>query len=455
MRKEKPSAITSSTEPLNVYIGFDISKDGHYVAILCPPIFKEHRRYTAIPAHRIGNNRTEFEKLYQDLEKLTSPDRCFACLERTGHYGFALEQFLLERGIQVYRVQASKTIGDKTDKRDAQRLALAAYNQLELHARVSEPSQEVRRLVPPQPIFAFLRPLVHHRAELVREQVRRKNQLTALVDEAFPEFVQIYKNPNTRSALQMRLVYPTPEAMLAASVDDLCAARLYKQPSRVKLIELQELARRSIGVKGDRLRSLVIEQAQLIECLQLLYRQIDEVEAIIEETITSTREGQILMSFSGVGPINAAILMSHIDCIAHFERASKLRSYLGWAPRREQTGTSKDQTILPKRKGHLLKATVYLIVFASLKSSLTWQVIYEQYCKKLCPLDANGEYLEKKRAMARCCNRVINLMYMLLKRDYDLVTSWSSEEPLPAPELYDAKKHLEKITAHTSLQKVS
>lgn len=443
-------------QPVNLYIGIDISKASHYVAFLSTPLLAKNKRYTACPAHRVGNERREFEKLLAEISAITPPGHCSVCLERTGHYGFALEQFLLEHGISVYRVQASKGQYDKTDKRDAQRLALAAYNQLELRAHVPDSAQVLRRLIAPQPIYAFLRPLVHHRAELVRESTRRRNQLTALIDESFPEFTEVYKDPNTLSALQMRAAYPTPETILAASVDDLCKARPYTHPSRLRLMELRDLARTSIGVRGDRLRSLVIEQRQLIDCLLLLYKQIDEVETLIEETITPTREGCILMSFPGVGTISAAILMSYIDSIAHFDNPKKLRSFLGWAPRREQTGTTKDQTILPKRRGSLLKSAIYLIVFNGLKVSPAWQILYEHYCEKLCPLDERtGEYKEKRRAMTRIISGLIDMMYLLLRRDYELVTSWNAEEPLPDPELYDGKRHLARVEARYKKMKQS
>src|SRR5262249_56437834 len=85
--------------------------------------------------------------------------------------------------------------------------------------------QLVRRAVPPTAAAAFLRGLVRHRYELVREAARRKNKLTAICDELFPEFTDVLKDPNAPGALA-----------------DLEALRVGTHPSTAKLGGLQAAA---------------------------------------------------------------------------------------------------------------------------------------------------------------------------------------------------------------------
>src|SRR6266699_6846451 len=59
----------------------------------------------------------------------------------------------------------------------------------------------VRRLVPPTEAAASLRGLVRHHYELVAESTQRKNKLTAICDELFPEFTRLLRNPNLPTAL--------------------------------------------------------------------------------------------------------------------------------------------------------------------------------------------------------------------------------------------------------------
>ncbi len=113
----------------------------------------------------------------------------------------------------------------KTDKRDALGLANHLYNQLDRGIQVGDPLQIVRRLAPPTPAAAQVRGMVHHRQELITESTQRKNKLTAVCDELFPELTQIFRDPNGPTALVFRERFPTPAALNTASLSALQEAR--------------------------------------------------------------------------------------------------------------------------------------------------------------------------------------------------------------------------------------
>src|SRR6266702_5910642 len=185
-------------------------------------------------------------------------------MEKTGHYHFALQQYLQECDLPVYtmHVQTRPAGMLKTDKRDALGLANTLYNQLQLSIQVADKTHLVRRAEPPTAAAAQLKGLIRHRYELVRESTQRKNKLTAICDELFPEFVQILHDPNLPTALALRERFPTPQAIATASVTVLQEGRRKTRfLSDNKLLELQELAMNSIGIKDlVRQRSLVLEQ---------------------------------------------------------------------------------------------------------------------------------------------------------------------------------------------------
>jgi transposase len=111
------------------------------------------------------------------------------------HYHRPLQQYLQELDLPVYviHVQSRPAGMLKTDKRDALMLANTLYNQLELGVQVPNKLQLVRRLMPPTKAAAQLKGLIRHRYELVRESTQRKNKLTAICDELFPELVRVVK----------------------------------------------------------------------------------------------------------------------------------------------------------------------------------------------------------------------------------------------------------------------
>jgi hypothetical protein len=83
---------------------------------------------------------------------------------------------------------------------------------------------------------------MRHRYELVNESTQRKNKLTAICDELFPEFTHVFKNPNLPIALDLREQFPTPQAVATASLPQLRQVRKRNHPSEAELARLQSLA---------------------------------------------------------------------------------------------------------------------------------------------------------------------------------------------------------------------
>src|SRR5436309_5480161 len=137
----------------------------------------------------------------------------------------------------------------KTDKRDALGLANQLYNQLELGVQVTDTLQVVRRAIPPSEAAAQLKGLMRHRYELVNEATQRKNKLTAICDELFPELTQSFKNPNLTIALELREKFSTPQAVATASLIALREVRKGSHPSQARLVLLRQLGAKLIGTK--------------------------------------------------------------------------------------------------------------------------------------------------------------------------------------------------------------
>jgi hypothetical protein len=145
-------------------------------------------------------------------------------------------------GVYVIHVQSRELGMLKTDKRDALGLANQLYNQLALGVQVTNKLQVVRRAIPPSEAAAQLKGFMRHRYELVNEATQRKNKLTAICDELFPEFTQVFKNPNLTTALDLRERFPTPQAVATASLIALREVRKRNCPSEAHLVSLQQLA---------------------------------------------------------------------------------------------------------------------------------------------------------------------------------------------------------------------
>lgn len=427
---------------MDLYLGIDIGKLNHMVAWVSAESLKKNKAHTSFPTKSIPNSRSGFDSL---LSLIPNPSEAHVLLEHTGHYGFSLEQFLQEHGIQVYRMAAQTKLpgSNKSDRHDAQALAMTLYNQIALRVGLLNESERVRPLTPPEPEAQMLRSMVHHRSEMIQERTRRENKLISIADEIFPELSSFYSDMGSLSCINLREKFSTPEAVAAATVDELAATRTRYQPSREKLAALQEAARTTIGVKaGHRRDALLLEQEQLITEWRLLTRHIDQLEERITSIVEQSRAGRIISSFVGISPIQAAVILAGIGTIDNFESVGKLRNYIGWSPREDQTGTTRNQSALDRGGNKLLKSTLYFIAVNAVRHDPTWKTLFDRLVQRKCNLDIRtGKYRGVKKVYGRICGQIVGILYILLKKDADLVRTWQGPGGLPEPELYSAARH--------------
>jgi transposase len=429
-----------------LYVGVDIGKRAHVAGFLSSSLLSRHQRFEHCPALAFENSREGFRSLIERIETFVPLTQVQVLLEVTGHYHRALRQYLQDLDIPVYIIHVQKRREGllKTDKRDALGLANTLYNQLEKGVQVSDALQAVRRLVPPTEAASQLHGMVHHHYEVVRESTQRKNKLTSICDELFPEFTRLLRNPNLPTALALRERFPTPAQLAVATFWELREARGRTcSVSDAKLLELQRLASQSIGIKEPaRVRALVFEQKQLIAELKLLAEHLEQLEAEIVQVVERSREGKILTSIPGIGPQAAATLIALIGNIANFERASQLKSYMGWVPKIAQSGSSLDWSHLSPRGVRQMKHTMYLIVWRAIQWDADWKELYERLLDRKCRSDERTRRLiGREKVIGRLAGQMTGIIFVLLKKDQELLASLPPGTQPPEPALYDPAIH--------------
>jgi len=448
MRKATTSTVAPLTLPCaheSVYVGIDVGKQRHIAGLVSAGLLARHERFEGCPVLAFDNSREGFRSLIDRIQTLCPLEQAYVMLEKTGHYHLALVDYLLEQDLSVYLVHVHERPRGltKTDKRDALNLANHLYNQLEKGVQFADRSELARRALPPSEPAAQLKGLMGHRYELIHECTRRKNKLTALCDQLFPELPQVFRDPNSPTALRVRERYPTAAAVATADLEELWAVKGRTHPGRKQLASLQTLAAQSIGVHDPiRLQGLVFEQEQLIHELQLLERHLEEIACKEEHILQASREGRILRSIPGIGVHAAAAILAAIGNIDNFPNAAALKAYFGWAPAIRQSGVSVNSTTLSRAGERTMKAMMYLVAMKAIQDPGPWADLYERLVERGCSYDERRrEYSGKKRILGRIAGQMIALLYGLLRSDVELRARTPAHEPLPEPLLYDATLH--------------
>ena len=435
-----------------IYIGVDIGKARHVAGFLSRTLLTRHQRFEGCPTLTFEQSREGFRAFVDRIREYTSLDQVTVLLEHTGHYHKNLEQYLLELDLTVYRIHVQERPKGmiKTDKRDALSLANRLYTQLELGAQVEDKMQLVRRTLPPTPAATHLRGFIQHRYELSHQSTQLRNKLTAICDEIFPEFTQIFHDPNREVALAFRETFPTPKEIATAGLSALRAVRAKHFPSEANLLRLQQLAQQSIGITNvDRLRGLKVEQELLIRELRLIQEHMERLDTEIADIVRNCREGQILLSMPPIGVVQAATIIATLGNIANFEKASELKCYFGWAPRRDQTGVSFDRTKLTRRGVRPMKQMLYLMAARSTTFECEWARVYQHLLPRMATYDERTKnYRGKKRVLGRIAGQMTSMIYALLKTDQETVSKVPPGEAPPAPMLYDPEVHRKHREGH-------
>jgi transposase len=431
-------------EPL--YVGVDVGKAHHVAGFVCATLLARHERFEACPTLRFANSREGFQALSERLHAYAPLEHIAVLVEHTGHYHRALVQYLQELDLPIYVMPVQQRPKGllKTDRRDALILANHLYSQLALGVQSADQTHLVRHLLPPSTAAAQLKGWLRHRYELVRECTRRRNKLTAICDELFPELVQVFHDPNRSVALTYRERLPTPHALATAPGTALVALRLATHPSDAQLAKLQGLARDTIGTRDlVRQRGLVLEQAQLIAELRLLQTHLQALDREIVQVVEQTREGGIVLSIPDIGPIQAAAILATIGNIRNFSKASALKAYFGWAPKREQSGISRDAEQHAHTGTRIMKQMFFLIACNAIqRRDGVWRQLYERLLPRLCAYDVRQQtYRGKTKVLVRIAGQMIEMIYAFLIRDAALLDQVPPGQEAPPPLLYDAETH--------------
>ena len=304
------------------YVGIDIAKRGHVVAV---------RGADGEPCGQavgFGNDERGFSALLGRLAELgVDCSDCIVAMESTGHYWIALWEFLSERGWPVAVVNPVLTDAyrkmdslrkTKTDKVDA--LVIAGFARF----RGLGPTS-----VSPE-VTDGVKQLTRYRAHLVKERTALKNRATACADRVFPELAEVVGGMKSATARALLRDFGTPGRIAETDIRTLeKAVRTASRGrfGRAKAEEVKAAAKRSVGATFAA-ESVAFELKSLVDTVEYLDRQIDELEAeACREMDQEVRA--LLTSIPGIGDVSAATIAAEIGAPERFESPKKLVAYAG------------------------------------------------------------------------------------------------------------------------------
>ncbi len=270
-----------------IYVGIDIAKLNHFASAISSD------GEVLIEPFKFTNDGDGFQMLVSKLDSLDAePDSIIIGLESTAHYGDNLVRYLVAENFQVCVLNPIKTSTmrknnirkTKTDKVDTYIIAKT----LMMH-------DSYRFITFYDLDLMDLKAMGRFYQKTIKQRTRLKIQLTAYVDEVFPELQYFFK-----SGLHQKSVYallkeaPTPEAIASMHMTHL-ASLLVKAShghfTKEQAKELRVLARKSIGASDS---ALSIQITHTIAQIELLDSQLNKIHRF-------STPGKLL-AFAGLDP---------------------------------------------------------------------------------------------------------------------------------------------------------
>lgn len=324
---------------------------------------------TVFAREKIYHDQTSMERAAEILKNAESEYGCEPVLvmESTSHYHLILHQYFSGLGYEVIVVNPlqSSSMKDfeirkrKTDTVDAYKLAML------YRTRTLRPSQV------PQDAIRALRLLCRERSELLKDVTRYKNRLTALLDQIFPGYDQIFSDLGGITSRAVLSVFPTPEMIISADRKEL--VEVIEQASghgyrfafkKAELLIQTALSTRIIGLHSAGDAAVILS---IVPMLNTLYEGIHQLERSMDDLLAQVvplrKNTELLQTIPGIGKLSALTLLAEIGDISLFKKPKQLTAYFGLDPSERQSGTFRGtKNKLSKRGSPFARATLHMAV---------------------------------------------------------------------------------------------
>ena len=309
---------------------------------------------------QITNDREGFNTILEKLkviEKSNSDSIKGIFINPTGNYHIPVHYFLENNGYNVVYVDPRVTdyarkmlnLGkEKSDKVDAHMLASTPWmdnNAFDKPIHRREPVSGLTRL---------------HQS-VTRNITRITNIINSDLACIFPEFNNIFPDVGSKTSIAVLEKFTTPSNIVKAGLNTIlkvmqgASRNHYKKEDAERLINL---ANNSVGIPDiDSIRTFRIRHN--IARLVSENKQLKEIEEEILKLTENNENVKRIDDMNGIGPVNAAAIVSEIGNIEQFDSAEKLQSYGGKAPKMVGSGGKDYATGISKIRNSHLSNTVY------------------------------------------------------------------------------------------------
>lgn len=402
--KQKLESITPDT----LVVGIDIAKRYQWAR------FVDFRGIEHSHALKFRNDKDGFDTIVARIHEICKQENFYHVvigMEPTGHYWKPLANFLMKCAdltvvlVNPYATKKAKELDDnsptKSDRKDALTIA-----------RLVKDGRFFESYLP-HDVYGELRVLSTERNRLNRQKNALKNTMIAVLDEYFPEFVEVFRHPfNGKAALHILKTCPFPKQILQLGEDGVTKVikeAVKKTVGRKKAAALVEMARKSISVDYGE-DAAAFKLRDMLEAWELLNRQTEDLEKKMLYALSKTGYKEILLSIKGIGIVSLAALLGELGDPQRFENPRQMSRLAGYNLKEDSSGKNKSGTCIAKRGRKGLRNILYLMALTMIATNGEIKQLY----RYLRTREKNP--LKKLQAMVVISKKILTIIFTLTKK---------------------------------------
>jgi transposase len=332
------------------FCGIDIGKQKHVACL----IDADGKRL--VRSQSFLNDAQGYQLILARLQQCGGPANVLVGIEATGHYWYALHDFLTRHGYRVEVLNPIQTAQqaamgirkNKTDRIDAYHIAVLLKNGGHRPALV------------PGELAMTCRQLTRLRYSLVRQGSRIKQLLWSRLQPVWPEYEGLFADPLGPTGRKLLAVAPTPTDVIAIGQEAL--TDLIRRASRGKLAgrraqRILESARTSVGMQRGLAGARVGIQTLLamLDAQRAVRQQLEDDISLLADQLPP-----YVLTLPGANAIRAVSLYGETDPIRNFPSPDQLVAFAGLDCMVFQTGQYEaPRRRISKRGSPFLRQTLW------------------------------------------------------------------------------------------------
>ena len=393
-------------EETSLVIGIDIGSTTHYARAY------DWRKMELAKVFRFSNTLEGFEALsrwMENIQALRCKEKVIVGIEPTGHYWFALGQYLQGKGIKLvmvnpYAVKQSKELDDNNQtKNDAKDPSVIA--KLVIDGRYSIPYV-------PTGVYADLRIMFSNRTRISREIGAVKNHLARWFAIHFPEYKEVFRDYASKGSLLLLKVAATPSSIMvlgAEGINKIWRDAKVRAVGIKRATTLYETAKKSIG-QSQGTAAAEVEMKLLLEDYEAKMRQYASIMAALEETVRRIPGTERLLAIKGIGLVTVAGFLAETGDLGRFESPKQIQKLAGLSLKENSSGQHKGETTISRRGRHGLRNVLFNAVIPLLATNDEFRSLHEYYTTRA------ENPLKKKQSVIALCGKLIRVFYVVLAK---------------------------------------